>query len=140
MVHYVRDNFLAGRSFDGLAELNAQARHWLGTVANVRVHATTKARPCDLLLQETLTPIAGSVPYQLVISTERTVSTEALVRFERSDYLVPAGRVDFRVYVEASATKILIRTKDLIVAEHERASPPGLRIEASVHARERWQR
>lgn len=140
MVHYVRDNFLAGRSFDGLADLNAQARHWLGTVANLRVHATTKARPCDLLLQETLTPVAGSVPYQLVTSTERTVSTEALVRFEQSDYSVPAGLVGSRVYVEASASKILIRTRDLIVAEHERAGAPGSRIEAPVHVRERWQR
>lgn len=140
MVHYVRDNFLAGRSFDGLAELNAQARHWLGTVANVRVHATTRERPCDLLLQETLTPIAGSVPYQLVTSTERTVSAEALVRFEQSDYSVPAGLVGSRVYVEASATKILIRTKDLIVAEHERARALGSRVEAPVHVRERWQR
>jgi transposase len=140
MVHYVKDNFLKARSFTGLAEINAAGRHWLGSVANVRVHATTQARPCDLLLEEKLTPVAGIVPYQLSESTQRTVGVEALVRFEGSDYSVPAGLVGARVYVEASATKILIRTKDLIVAEHERASARGAKIEAPRHVRERWQR
>jgi hypothetical protein len=140
MVHYVKDNFLKARSFTGLAEINAAGRHWLGSVANVRVHATTQARPCDLLLDEKLTPVAGIVPYQLSESTQRTVGVEALVRFEGSDYSVPAGLVGARVYVEASATKILIRTKDLIVAEHERASTRGAKIEAPRHVRERWQR
>ena len=40
-VSYLRDSFLNGRTFDGLDDLNAQGRHWLGHVANVRVHGTT---------------------------------------------------------------------------------------------------
>lgn len=55
MVHYVKDNFLKARSFTGLAEINAVGRHWLGSVANVGGHATTQARPCDLLWEEKLT-------------------------------------------------------------------------------------
>lgn len=140
MVAYLRDSFLNGRSFSGLDDLNAQARQWLATVANVRIHATTQSRPCDLLLQETLTPVAGQTPYQLVRSQTRRVSAEALVRFARSDYSVPAGLVGERVYVEASASRILIRTRDLVVAEHTRATAPGQKIEAPVHVRERWQR
>lgn len=140
MVAYLRDSLLNGRTFTGLDDLNAQARQWLATVANVRVHATTQARPCDLLLQETLTPSAGQPPYQLVRSETRRVSAEALVRFACSDYSVPAGLVGERVYVEASASRILIRTRDLVVAEHDRATTPGQRIEAPVHVRERWQR
>ena len=42
MVSYVKDNFLAGRSFDSLEALNTQGRNWLDTTArNVRIHATT---------------------------------------------------------------------------------------------------
>lgn len=140
MVGYIRDSFLNGRTFSGLDDLNAQARQWLASVANVRVHATTQARPCDLLAHETLTPVAGQPPYQLVRSETRRVGAEALVRFDNSDYSVPAGLVGERVYVEASATRILIRTRDLVVAEHARASAAGQRIEAPVHVRERWQR
>lgn len=35
-----------------LDELNAEAWLWCGSVANVRVHATTKARPVDRLVEE----------------------------------------------------------------------------------------
>jgi transposase len=46
-IRYLRENFLYGRTFLGDADLNAQAEHWLATVANVRVHATTHDRPVD---------------------------------------------------------------------------------------------
>lgn len=44
-IHYLRDNFLYGRTFCGDADLSAQCTQWLDTVANVRVHATTKELP-----------------------------------------------------------------------------------------------
>lgn len=44
-ISYVRQSFLYGREFAGDADLNAQALHWLATVANVRIHGTTKEQP-----------------------------------------------------------------------------------------------
>jgi len=139
-VGYVRTSFLNGRTFTGLDDLNAQGRHWLGSIANVRVHGTTQSRPCDRLLEETLIPLAGLNPYQVARCDERTVGAEALVRFDRSDYSVPARFVGARVNVDAGTSFIVIRSKDLIVAEHPRASQPGQRIESPVHVRERWAR
>jgi hypothetical protein len=136
----LRDSFLNGRTFEGLADLNAQGRHWLATVANVRVHGTTQARPCDRLLEETLMRSPDLSPYQLARSTSRTVGAEALVRFEKSDYSVPARWVGTRVCVEAGDSVILIRAGDLVIAEHPLAVSPGSRIEAPAHVRERWQR
>ena len=40
---YIREDFFLGASFRNLDDLNAQLRHWLDTVANPRVHATTSA-------------------------------------------------------------------------------------------------
>jgi transposase len=139
-VSYLRDSFLNGRTFTGLDDLNTQGRHWLGSVANLRLHATTQARPCDRLLEETLTPGAGLNPYQVTHSTARTVGVEALVRFEKSDYSVPARWVGTRVTVDAGDNVIVIRARDLIVAEHPAASGPGQRIESPAHVRERWAR
>ncbi|MEX0887310.1 MAG: IS21 family transposase [Phycisphaeraceae bacterium] len=51
-VNYVKGNFLAGREFDGLDELNVRGLHWLEHTANVRIHGTTKQRPIDLFEQE----------------------------------------------------------------------------------------
>jgi transposase len=139
-VGYVRTSFLNGRTFTGLDDLNAQGRHWLGSVANVRVHGTTQARPCDRLLEETLIPVTGLNLYQLSRSDDRTVGAEALVRFDKSDYSVPARFVGTRVSIEAGASFIIIRCKDLIVAEHPRAAGAGQRVEAPAHVRERWAR
>jgi transposase len=44
-IRYVRQSFLYGRAFAGDADLNAQALHWLATVANVRDHGTTHEQP-----------------------------------------------------------------------------------------------
>ncbi|MGH7091419.1 MAG: IS21 family transposase [Stellaceae bacterium] len=139
-VSYVRDSFLNGRTFSGVDDLNAQGRHWLGSVANVRVHATTHARPCDLLLEETLTPLVGLNPYQVTRSNGRKVGVEALVRFERCDYSVPARFVGTKVQVDAGDSFVIIRSKDLIVAEHPRATGPGQRVESPAHVQERWLR
>lgn len=81
-------------------------------------------------------------PYQICRSDDhdRTVDTEALVRFEHSRYSVPARYVGARVTIDAGAPFIVIRSKDLIVAEHPRATSPGQRIEAPAHIKERWER
>ena len=39
---YIREDFFLARSFRNLDDLNAQLQHWLDTVANPRVHATTQ--------------------------------------------------------------------------------------------------
>ena len=87
-----------------------------------------------------MTPCAGLNAYQVARSTARTVAVEALVRYEKSDYSVPARWVGTRVTVDAGDNVIVIRAKDLIVAEHLVASGPGHRVESPAHVRERWQR
>jgi len=56
----VRSSFFYGRTFTSDADLNAQAQHWLDTVANVRIHGTLKERPVDRLERElgSLKPLA----------------------------------------------------------------------------------
>jgi hypothetical protein len=44
-IRYLRESFLYGRTFLSDADLNAQVLHWLATVANARVHGTTKVVP-----------------------------------------------------------------------------------------------
>ena len=65
---------------------------------------------------------------------------EALVRFDKSDYSVPARWVGTRVSIDAGDNVIVIRAKDLIVAEHPVATGPGQRVESPAHVRERWER
>jgi len=51
-VRYVKNNFLSGRSFADLCDLNAQGQHWMAHTANCRLHATTGRVPFELWPQE----------------------------------------------------------------------------------------
>ncbi len=42
---YIRKDFFLARTFRNLDDLNAQLHDWLGSVANVRLHATTQNAP-----------------------------------------------------------------------------------------------
>jgi hypothetical protein len=62
------------------------------------------------------------------------------VRYEKSDCSVPARWVGTRVTVDAGDNVIVIRAKDLIVAEPRVATAAGQRVESPGHVRERWER
>lgn len=86
----MKDNFLNGRSFAGFGELNAQGLHWLNQTANVRLHATTKARPVDLFAKEDLNRVTSISPYILAQQVQRQAAWDATVRFDPSRYSDPA--------------------------------------------------
>lgn len=72
-VHYLRDNFLYGRTFLGDADLADQCTRWLQEVANCRVHGTTKAVPqvrFDTEERATLLPLASRPYHSLVLLPE----------------------------------------------------------------------
>jgi transposase len=98
-VRYVRQSFLYARSFAGDADLNAQALHWLATVANVRLHATTKEQPLVRFERDervTLRPLAPRPYHSLVLPPDQPVA-----RAERPLMpQVPVQRRPLRVYGE----------------------------------------
>jgi transposase len=138
MVHYVKDNFLNGRSFADFADLNAQACHWLSHTANVRLHATTGQRPTELWLQENLIPLTSVCRYQLSQPVPRKASSESFVRFGGSRYSVPPAQAGQTLWVEQREQKILIRCQDLIVAEHAVALKRGSSVADPAHLEALW--
>lgn len=53
-IGYIRDSFLEGETFTGLDDMQSRLDIWLDTIANVRIHDTTKRRPVDMLAEENL--------------------------------------------------------------------------------------
>jgi transposase len=141
MVDYIKDNFLNGRSFSGLNDLNTQGLHWLESVAHTRVHATTGEQPAVLLEQERahLTPLTQVAPYQLTLKDSRVVDASGFVRYRGSRYSVPPAHVGGTVLVEEGATALRIRSGDLIIAEHKLAQAPGACISQREHIEQLWQ-
>jgi len=138
MVLYLKDNFLLGREFADLPDLQAQGRHWLDHTANTRLHSTTQARPVDLLAHEHLTALTAVAPYQLCTKSARRVDREGFVRVGRSRYSVPPEYVGARVIVEQGAERVAVRLRDTIIAEHLPAPRPGACMTQPAHVAALW--
>jgi transposase len=135
---YLDDNFLRGRRFADLEDLNAQGLHWCEYTANVRVHATTQQRPVDLWPKENLTAFASAPAYHLAEPLTRKIDAEAMVAFQKSRYSVPPEHVGQTVTVLAEQGRIIIRCGQLILAEHAQAAKPGSSMVAAEHAAALW--
>lgn len=137
-IRYVKDNFLAGRHYTGLADMNAQALHWLTHTANNRLHATTGQRPFDLLPQERLTPLSAITPYPVRNRTLRKVDAESFIHYEGSRYSVAPEHVGATLVVEEGAQHLRVKKRDLIIAEHQRAPKPGSCMVQKEHLEALW--
>lgn len=136
-ISYLADNFLCGRSFADLEDLNAQGLHWCEHTANARLHATTQERPVDLWPKECLTAMASIPPYRLAEALTRKVDAEAMVALQKSRYSVPPEYVGQTVTILAEHGRIIIRCGDLILADHAQAAPGSFVVEAE-HAAALW--
>ena len=140
MVDYIKDNFLNGRSFADLLDLNAQGLRWLERVAHTRIHATTGQQPAVLLEQERahLIPLNSIAPYQLTLKDSRVVDASGFVRYRGSRYSVPPAHVGGTVLIEQSEAHLRIRSGDLIIAEHKLASSKGECVSQREHVEQLW--
>jgi hypothetical protein len=135
---YIKDNFLAGRSFASLEDLNAQVLHWLENTANVRVHGTTGAVPAERWREEGLVPLASMPVYRFHQPVGRIVSNEAIVHYNGSRYSVPPAFAGQKVNVSAEGGILKIVAGESAVAEHRQAMRGGQLIVAREHLAEMW--
>src|SRR5690606_32167157 len=87
-VQFIEQNFMAGRRFTDIEDLNRQARQWCDE-QNRRIHGTTGERPIDRLAQErlgTLPPADRLAKYRFEL---RKVSRDGFVSFDGVRYGVP---------------------------------------------------
>ena len=87
---YIREDFFLGGAFRNLDDLNEQLRHWLDTVANPRVHATTNRVVNEAFAEERASLKAlPAMPYRAVLRLERRASHEGMVSVGGNLYSVP---------------------------------------------------
>lgn len=112
-VKYVKENGLAGRKFSSLAEVNLALTHWEKTVADVRIHGTTKRQVAQLFAEEkpSLQPLPSSV-FACFREGPRTVHRDGHVEVERAFYHVPPEYLRQDVWVRFDRREVRIFTKN----------------------------
>lgn len=88
LVHYVKDNFLPGRTFEDLSDLNRQALDWCRS-ADQKPHGTTGRIPLQELGSEQLQPLPPQAVLDKYRWESRIVTLDGMVSFDGVRYGVP---------------------------------------------------
>ena len=121
-VGYVKKNFLAGLDIPHFHALNPACRHWLDTVANVRIHGETRKRPVEMFAEERdrLQRLPELVYDIGSVHTVRA-SNRFRVTFETNRYSVPAEYASARLTLKSYPDRLCIYHRDRLVARHRRS-------------------
>jgi transposase len=118
---YVENNFLVGRSFADIDDLNRQALAWCRDVANRKPKQALGMSPdaAWLIEQPHLVPLPDVLPpvYELL---ERGVDLHGFVSVDTNRYSVPERYVGKAVTVTKTPGQIEVRRKGVMIAVHPR--------------------
>jgi hypothetical protein len=119
-VKYVKRNFLPGRRFTDIIDVQEQLDDWTANVADLRVHGTTHQRPIDRFAQESsaLLPTAGHGVFGERRAVSRIVAEDYLVSFRSNRYSVPFGLIGKTVEVIPVGDMLRIEHGGVLVVEH----------------------
>lgn len=86
--HYIEHNFLAGREFQDLEDLNRRADFWRANTANVRIHGTLRERPMDRITRERpyLKPLPQNLSNVFFKEVDRLIHTDFCVAIDTNRY------------------------------------------------------
>ncbi len=122
-VSYVRSSFLNGLNPERFAPINPQARLWLDTVANLRVHKELNERPIDRfdrLEKAALKPL-GLRPYDVGVSFQVSSNSQFRVVLDTNKYSVPAEYASRRLTLRQYPDQVLIYHEHNLIATHPRS-------------------
>jgi transposase len=140
-VKYVQQNALAGQQFASLTAQNLHLAHWEKTVADTRIHGTTRQQvgthflsvevPALLPLPASLFPVFNEAP--------RKVHRDGYVEVDRSYYSVPPEYVRRSVWARWDAKMVRLFNDRLEpIAVHVRQEPGKFRTDpAHIHDHKR---
>lgn len=132
---YYETSFLPGRSFDSVTDFNNQFTFWLRR-ANLRVHATTRARPAEAVYEDRGSMLA--FPPVLPDTSLRfgtRVPRDHYVRVETNDYSINPRFVGRRVEVRVNLDTVVVTCDNTVVADHRRCLAKHQVILHPDHAR-----
>jgi transposase len=134
-IKYVRGNFWTGLRYMDLADLNRQARDWLDTVANVRIHGTTREVPFERLSLENLQTMGHKPDYDTSIICHRKSSSDCLISYDGNYYSVPARYHKKNVMVKETDQEelIILTIAGDEIARHQIVHGHNQRIIESAH-------
>jgi transposase len=140
-VKYVQNNALKKRAFETLIAENDFLADWEASIADMRIHGTTKKQVralFDEVERDTLQPLPPA-RFPNYREAMRVVHRDGHIEVDKSYYSVPPEYVTHRVWVRWDSRLVRIYTRDLKpLATHAKVLP-GQRstLDEHIHSRKR---
>jgi hypothetical protein len=122
----MKSNLLAGRTVVSLAEENQLLANWESTVADLRIHGTTKQQVAQLFLEEqkALRPLPAGL-FPCFQEGRRLVHRDGYVEVKKAYYAVPPEYLQQAVWVRWDAREVRIFNQKLEQVQVHRRLEPG---------------
>jgi hypothetical protein len=133
-VKFLRANFWPGRTFQDLADLNAQAQAWRDTVANQREHRVTRKIPGLHVAEERPHLLPLREPYDTDEVRSVVVPPTFRVAFDRNRYSVPWRLAGKSLTLRAEAETVTLWYGTHRVARHARCWGRDREVVCPAHA------
>ena len=122
-VSYVKRNALAGRRFDSLESLNAWLDEWAVSVADARIHGTTREIPRERFERDERTkmvPVNQRPPSRECHTVRRRVGFDGYVDVETNRYPVPYEwcRAEVEVQLSETDVRVVHDTASIVYVRH----------------------
>lgn len=133
-VGYVKKNFLAGLDIPDFSALAPAARHWLDTVANVRVHGETRQQPLEVWQKEKpyLSPLPIH-PFDIATVSRVRASRQFRITLDTNRYSVPAHYAGQALTLKTYPDRLCVYAGEQLIARHTRRYDRFLDIEHPDH-------
>jgi len=133
-VGYVKKNFLAGLDIPDFSALAPAARHWLDTVANIRVHGETRQKPLEMWQKEKpyLAPLPLN-PFDIATVSQVRASRQFRITLDTNRYSVPAHYAGQALTLKTYPDRLCVYAGEQLIARHTRRYDRFLDIEHPDH-------
>jgi transposase len=136
-VGYVKKNLLAGLDLPRFEAMEGVARHWLDTIANVRIHGETRRKPVEMFKEErgSLRSLPAHA-YDIGTITQVRASRQFRVALDSNQYSVPAEFAGASLTLKAYPDRLCIYHGEKLIARHPRSYDRHKDIEDPDHPKE----
>lgn len=125
-VKYVQNNALKGRCFGSLAEQNQFLSDWERSVADTRIHGTTRQQVARIFQEVERSQLLGLPPTLFPVFQEapRSVHRDGYIELQRAYYSVPPEYIGRQVWVRWESRLVRVyNDRHEPIAIHARAEP-----------------
>ncbi len=125
-VDYVQENALKGRTFSSLREQNDHLLHWESTIADTRIHGTTRKQVCKLFEEER--PALGALPlgyFPCFQEAQRKVSRDGHVAVDKAYYSLPPEYLGHTLWARWDSRVVRVFNDRMELICTHATQPPG---------------